>query len=86
MKKIVATATAAVILCALIVLCVIFSDFSLTETQKATLKVLVIICAAAAAYCSRKLGWRIVDCARDGQMRSVEEIGEEILRELRQVL
>ena len=36
--------------------------------------------AAAAAYCSEKLGWRTVDCARDGQMRSVEEIGEEILQ------
>ena len=34
--------------------------------------------AAAAAYCSSKLGWTVVDCARDGQMRSVEEIGDKI--------
>lgn len=36
--------------------------------------------AQAAAYCSRKLGWKVVHCARDGRMRTVEEIGEEILR------
>ena len=42
--------------------------------------------AAAAAYCSGKLGWKVVRCARDGQMRSMEEIGAEILQNLAGIL
>ena len=34
---------------------------------------------AAAEYCARKLGWQAVECARDGEMRPVEEIGREVL-------
>ena len=33
----------------------------------------------AAEYCCRKLGWTVVDCCTDGQMRSVEEIHREIM-------
>ena len=36
----------------------------------------------AAEYCSRKLGWKIVECCVDGKMRSKEEILEEILKVL----
>ncbi len=35
---------------------------------------------AAAAYCGEKLGWERIDCAQNGTLRSVEEIGKEILR------
>ena len=34
---------------------------------------------AAAEYCARKLGWQAVECARNGEMRPVEEIGREVL-------
>ena len=33
----------------------------------------------AADYCARKLGWRTVDCTADGRMRSIEEIGADVL-------
>ena len=33
----------------------------------------------AAAYCSKKLGWKEIACCHDGQMRSIESIQEEIL-------
>lgn len=36
----------------------------------------------AAAYCAEKLGWKTVDCCRDGQMRSIEEIHADILKAL----
>lgn len=36
----------------------------------------------AAAYCSRKLGWREIACCENGEMRSIAAIGEEILRQL----
>ncbi len=34
---------------------------------------------AAAEYCARKLGWQAVECAKNGRMRLVEEIGREVL-------
>lgn len=34
----------------------------------------------AAQYCAEKLGWLIVDCCRDGQMRPIAEIHESILK------
>ena len=34
---------------------------------------------AAAEYCAQKLGWQAVECARNGEMRPVEEIGREVL-------
>lgn len=36
----------------------------------------------AAAYCAEKLGWKTVDCCRDGQMRAIEEIHADILKAL----
>ena len=36
-------------------------------------------CQQAAAYCAERLGWRTVECCRDGAMRGVEEIGDELL-------
>lgn len=33
----------------------------------------------AAQYCAEKLGWQTVRCVKDGQMRDIAEIGEEIL-------
>lgn len=33
----------------------------------------------AAEYCSRRLGWREIECCRNGQMRSVEAIQSDIL-------
>lgn len=34
---------------------------------------------AAAAYCAQKLGWKTVECVRDGQMRTIEDIHNEIM-------
>ena len=33
---------------------------------------------AAAEYCARKLGWLSVECTRGGEMRSIEDIQEEV--------
>ncbi len=33
----------------------------------------------AAAYCAEKLGWKTVECVRDGQMRTIEDIHAEIM-------
>lgn len=43
-------------------------------------------CREAAEYCRDRLGWKNVECCRDGQMRSVEEIHEEIMNLLRKEL
>jgi dTMP kinase len=34
--------------------------------------------AKAAAYCARKLGWKVVRCSRAGEMRGVTDIRTEI--------
>ena len=34
----------------------------------------------AAAYCAEKLGWETVDCCRDGQMRSIEDIHKDVIK------
>jgi dTMP kinase len=36
-------------------------------------------CRAAADYCADKFGWRVVECARGGELRPVEDIHAEIL-------
>ena len=33
----------------------------------------------AARYCAQSLGWKTIHCVRDGAMRSIEDIGQEIL-------
>ncbi|MBR4702415.1 MAG: thymidylate kinase [Oscillospiraceae bacterium] len=43
-------------------------------------------CQKAAAYCAEKLGWRVVECCRDGEMRSIEEIQQELLPLVREAL
>lgn len=34
----------------------------------------------AAQFCAEHLGWKIIHCVKDGVMRSIEDIGQEILR------
>lgn len=34
----------------------------------------------AAAYCAEKLGWETVECCRDGQMRSIEDIHKDVMK------
>lgn len=34
----------------------------------------------AAAYCAEKLGWETVDCCRDGQMRTIEDIHKDVMK------
>lgn len=36
-------------------------------------------CQAAGEYCIRRLGWRVVECCRDGRMRGVEDIQAEVM-------
>lgn len=40
----------------------------------------------AAEYCARKLGWRRIECARQGTMRSMEDIHAEVLAQFRDIL
>ncbi len=40
-------------------------------------------CRIAADYCAEKLGWRTIECADGGGMRTIEDIQGEILQELR---
>ena len=37
-------------------------------------------CRLAAEYCAEKMGWKTVECTREGEMRSIEEIQEEVQR------
>ena len=36
----------------------------------------------AAEYCARKYSWQVIDCMRGGELRGIEEIGEELLQRL----
>lgn len=36
-------------------------------------------CQEAAEYCSQKMGWKTVECTESSQMRSIEQIGLEIV-------
>ena len=38
--------------------------------------------AKAAAYCCGKLGWKKISCAREGKMRTIEDISAEIMETL----
>ena len=38
--------------------------------------------AKAAAYCCQKLGWKKIGCAREGKMRTIEDISAEIMETL----
>ena len=35
-------------------------------------------CHSSAKYCADKLGWEVVDCAFNGEPRSIEEISNEV--------
>lgn len=35
-------------------------------------------CHSSAKYCAKKLGWEVVDCAFNGEPRSIEEISNEV--------
>ena len=35
-------------------------------------------CQKAADYCEQRLGWKVVDCCKDGRMRSIEDIQTDI--------
>ena len=37
-------------------------------------------CRESASYAAKKLGWRVINCARGDNARSIEEIHEEIMR------
>lgn len=37
----------------------------------------------AADYCTEKLGWDVVDCVKNGNMRSIEDISDEIMKILK---
>jgi len=43
-------------------------------------------CREMGRAAARYYGWRIIDCVKDGQMRSIEDIHEEIYRLVRQCL
>ena len=40
----------------------------------------------AAEYCAKTLGWTVIDCVRDGAMRSIEALHGEIIQRLEQTL
>lgn len=42
-------------------------------------------CRVAADYCSERLGWKTIECARNGEMGSIEDIHEEIVQKLKTV-
>lgn len=39
-------------------------------------------CEIAAEYCSKKYGWKVVECCTEKEMKTIEEIHKEILRML----
>ena len=34
----------------------------------------------AAEYCGQKLGWKIIECCEDGEMKSIDSVHKEILK------
>lgn len=40
----------------------------------------------AAAYCAEKCGWQIIECCENGEMRSIEDINNEIIAKINNVL
>ncbi len=43
-------------------------------------------CLEAGRYSAEKYGWQVIECAKDGQMRSIEDIHEEIYRKVRELI
>ncbi len=46
----------------------------------------LISCHASALYAAKKLGWSVVNCAVDGNPRSIEEINEDIFKEIKDIV
>ena len=44
------------------------------------------MCRKAAYFAAEKLGWKIVNCAKDGEPRTIEDIANEILRLTKEVI
>ena len=40
----------------------------------------------SADYCAEKLGWKVVECVRDGEMRSIQDISAEIIKIIQSAL
>ena len=43
-------------------------------------------CRVAADYCARKFGWVTIECSDENEMRSIDDIHDEIVRSIRTVL
>lgn len=39
-------------------------------------------CEATGAYSAEKFGWKVIECTKDGELRSIDEIAEQVLREV----
>lgn len=59
-------------------------DEAKKDIHEADLKYLVD-CRMSAEYAAEKLGWRVVDCSKNGEMRSIESIHNELLKILEEV-
>ena len=46
----------------------------------------MIRCQEAADYCAEKLGWHVVECTSDGEMRTIEDINKEIIAFVNQIV
>ena len=44
------------------------------------------MCRKAAYFAAEKLGWKVVNCAKDGEARTIEDIAQEILRLTKEVI
>ena len=39
-------------------------------------------CEATGAYSAEKFDWKVIECTKDGELRSIDEIAEQVLREV----
>ena len=37
-------------------------------------------------YSAEKFGWKVIECTKNGELRSIDEIAEQVLREVSLVL
>ena len=42
----------------------------------------LLTCRENALYAAKKLGWKVISCTKDGEMKSIEDIFEEIKNSL----
>lgn len=43
-------------------------------------------CIVSAEYAAEKMGWKVIDCFKDGKIRSIEDINSEILKIAQEIL